>query len=254
MGYFYGPVASRRLGKSLGLDLFSEKTCSFDCVYCQLGRSKTRYSQRVSRVNLIKLKKELAQIISKKPRIDFITFSGSGEPTLHENLDQIIKAIKKVSGNKYRLCLITNSSLLYRKKVREELKGFDLIVPSLDAVDAKTFRKINHPLKGVSLTKIIQGLIKLRKEFKGEIWLEVMLVRGINDSLSQAKKLKKIIAKIKPDKVQLNLPVRPGKRKFKLTDPERLAQIKRVIGKDIEIVSDYYDGKKEFKASGARIR
>ena len=254
MNYFYGPVVSRRLGISLGVDLFPEKTCSFDCLYCQLGRSKIRYAQRVSRVNLGELKKELAQIIRKNPRIEFITFSGSGEPTLHRNLDKIIRAVKEITRNKYRICLITNSSLLYRKSVRDELKELDVIVPSLDAADLKTFRKINNPVKGFSLTKVIQGLIKLRKEFKGEIWLEVMLVKGINDSLSQARKLKKIIEKIAPDKVQLNLPVRPAAVKLALPDLQRLNQIKQIIGTEAEVVSDFYDGKKEFNAAGARIR
>jgi len=248
MSYFYGPVSSRRLGRSLGLDLFPEKTCSFDCVYCQLGRSKIRYRQRISRVNLEKLKKELAQIVGKNPRLNFITFSGSGEPTLHKGLDKIVKAVKAVSGNKYRLCLITNSSLLYRQKVRKELRGFDLIVPSLDAFDVKVFQKINRPLRGVVLSKTIQGLIKLRKEFEGEIWLEVMLVKGVNDSLSQAKKLKKLIEKIKPDKVQLNLPVRLSAGKVKLPSRKRLNQIKEIIGPQAEIVSDFYDGRKKFGA------
>jgi len=254
MSYFYGPVDSRRLGKSLGLNLFPEKTCSFDCIYCQLGRTKVRYARRVSRVNLKKVKKELAQIIRKKPHLDFITISGCGEPTLHRNLDKIIRTVKEVTRNKYRLCLITNSSLLYRKKVRDELKGLDVIVPSLDAADVKTFRKINNPLKGFSLTRIVHGLIKLRKEFRGEIWLEVMLVKGINDSLHHARKLKKLIEEIKPDKVQLNLPVRPAAVKITLPGYKRLSQIKRIIGRKAEIVLDFYDGKKEFNAAGARIR
>lgn len=248
MSYFYGPVYSRRLGFSLGVDLFPEKTCSFDCVYCQLGPGKKKLIRRVSGVNIPELKQELKAIVSKKPRIDFITISGSGEPTLHKNLDKIIKAIKAVSRGKYPLCVITNSSLLYRNKVREELKPADVIIPSLDAITLKTFRNINKPHVGINPKKLLGGLIKLRREFKGKIWLEVMLVKGVNDSLSEAKKFREIIKRINPDKLQLNLPVRPSARGAKLPSPKRLKQIGKIIGSKVEVVSSFYDGRKKFTA------
>jgi len=248
MTYFYGPVYSRRLGFSLGVDLFPKKTCSFDCVYCQLGPGKEKLTRRISSVDLSQLKQELKAIIRKKPRIDFITISGSGEPTLHKNLDKIIKAIKVVSRGKYPVCVITNSSLLYRKKVREELGRADLIIPSLDAATPKTFRKINRPSAELGLKKVLGGLVKLAKQFKGEIWLELMLVKGVNDSLAEAKKFKEIIKRINPDKLQFNLPVRPATTKLELPSSKKLEQIKKIIGFDAEVVSKAYDGRKQFTA------
>lgn len=240
MSYFYGPVPSRRLGFSLGLDLTPRKTCSFDCIYCQLGKISKKTTRRFSFIDLNKFRKELKEIIKKNPAINYITLSGSGEPTLHEDLDKIIVSIKKITGNKYPLCVITNSSLLFRKKVRKELKNADLIIPSLDAVSPSVFRKINRPYKGLNIKKIIKGLIDLRKEFKGKIWLEIMLVKGINDSLEEARKFKEIIEKIKPDKIQLNLPVRPAGADISLPGSKRIEKIRNIIGGNVEIVSSFH--------------
>ncbi|MFH1504057.1 MAG: radical SAM protein [Candidatus Omnitrophota bacterium] len=240
MSYFYGPVPSRRLGKSLGVDLFAVKTCSFDCLYCQLGKNPEKTIKRISRLNLNQLGKELKLVVKNKPQIDYVTISGSGEPTLYKGLDKIIAVIKRITKNKYPLCVITNSSLLYRRSVRQELKGADLIIPSLDAADAKTFRKINKPCKEVNFKKIITGLVELRKEFKGKIWLEIMLLKGLNDSLTEARKFKEIIKKIKPDKIQLNLPARPGTEKVFAPSAKRLKEIKNILSKETELVKDFY--------------
>ncbi|MFH1519913.1 MAG: radical SAM protein [Candidatus Omnitrophota bacterium] len=227
--YCYGPVPSRRLGFSLGVDLFPRKTCSFNCLYCQLGTSSKRTARRSSFVNRGKFRRELSEIIKKKPKIDYITISGSGEPTLHKDLDQIIATIRKVTKHKYPIAVITNSSLLYRRKVRQELAKADLIIPSLDAATAKTFAKINYPCKGVSFKRIVAGLIQLRKEFKGKIWLEIMLVAGVNDCTKEIKKFKSIIDKINPDKLQLNLPVRPGRTKVSSPSQEKVAKIGKIF-------------------------
>ena len=218
MKYFYGPIPSRRLGYSLGVDVIPRKVCSFDCIYCQLGRTKEKSVKRFSYVDLKELGQELKEILKGRPKIDYITFSGSGEPTLHKNLDKIVRAIKRITKNKYPLCLITNSSLLDKKAVRRELKGFDLIIPSLDAALVSDFRKINRPHKTIVLDRVIKGLIALREEFKKEIWLEIMLVGDINDSISEVAALKQVISKIRPDKIQLNIPVRPPASKIK--EPE----------------------------------
>ncbi|MCM8819805.1 MAG: radical SAM protein [Candidatus Omnitrophica bacterium] len=244
MKYFYGPVPSRRLGLSLGVDIVRKKTCPFDCIYCQLGRTTHKTIERKDFVDFKKFKLELKEIIKKNPSIDYITISGSGEPTLNKNLGKIIRTIKKITKNKYPVCVITNSSLLHLKKVREGLKLADLIIPSLDAADAKTFYKIDKPLAGVKFKKIIEGLINLRKEFKGKIWLEIVLVGSINDTVVQAKKFKKLIEKIKPDKVQLNIPIRPSITKIKLPSKEKIYQFKKIIGKNVEIIFNY-KGKKQ---------
>ena len=235
MKYFYGPVPSRRLGFSLGVDLTPQKTCSFDCVYCQVGKTPKTTLARFRSVDLNQLKEELRNILKKKPKIDYITFSGSGEPTLHKDLNKIIRTIKTITKNKYPICMITNSSLLYRKSIRKELKAVDIAVPSLDAADSVTFNKINRPDKRLTFKKIVGGLVAFRREFKGKIWLEVMLIKGINDSLIHAKKLKKLINKIKPDKVQLNLPVRPSVMKVSIPDKKRVEKIKEILSDDIPI-------------------
>ncbi len=237
--YFYGPVPSRRLGFSLGVDLFPKKICSFDCLYCQLGQSGKKTIRRLSFVKFPKFKRDLREIIKKNSKIDYITISGSGEPTLHKDLDKIIAAIKRVTKNKYPVAVITNSSLLYRKKVRRELLKADLIVPSLDAATVKTFSKLNRPHKGVVLKKIIEGLIRLRREFKGKIWLEIMLVAGINDNKEEIKKLKQVISRINPDKIQLNLPIRPAGTKVSLPSQKRVENIKKVLSKSAEIVTKF---------------
>jgi GTPase len=238
--YFYGPVPSRRLGFSLGVDIIPHKTCSFDCLYCQLGGGMKRTMRRFNWVDMNVFKYQLHRCIKQNPGIDCITISGSGEPTLHKNLDKIISAIKSVTCNRYPVCVITNSSLLYRKAVRDELKKADIIIPSLDSATVDSFRKINRPHKGAALSKIITGLINLRKEFKGKIYLEIMLMAGINDSRLQALALKKAIGKIKPDKVQLNLPLRPSEKKVKLPTESNIKMIAGILSSidGLEVVKD----------------
>ncbi|MCM8787949.1 MAG: radical SAM protein [Candidatus Omnitrophica bacterium] len=250
MSYFYGPVPSRRLGLSLGVDIVKKKTCSFDCIYCQLGRTTNKTIERQSFIDFKKFRLQLKKIIKKNPSIDYITISGSGEPTLNKDLGKIIKAIKRITKNKYPVCVITNSSLLHLKEVRDDLQLSDLIIPSLDAADAKTFYKIDRPLACVKFKKITEGLISLRKEFKGKIWLEIVLVGGINDTIEQARKFKKLIEIIKPDKVQLNIPIRPSATKIKLPPKEKIYQFKKNIGQDVEIIFNY-KGKKQKKLEKA---
>jgi wyosine [tRNA(Phe)-imidazoG37] synthetase (radical SAM superfamily) len=239
MSYFYGPVPSRRLGFSLGVDLIPKKTCSFDCIYCQLGPSDKKTIKRFFFINLNEFSKSLKEAVKDHPKIDYITLSGSGEPTLHKSLDKIIKTIKKVTKNKYPVCVITNSSLLYRKDVRKELLGADLVIPSLDGATARTFAKINRPHKSITFKKVVNGLIRFRKEFKGEIWLEIMLVGGVNDTIGEAKKFKELVKKIKPDKVQLNLPIRPAEVKVSLPGAKKVKRIKEIICEDVEVVSRF---------------
>jgi len=239
MKYFYGPVYSRRLGFSLGINLFPKKLCSFNCIYCQLGRTRRRRIERVSLVNFSQFKKEFKEIIKRNPKIDYITFSGCGEPTLHKNLDRLIGIIKKVIKDKHPVCLITNSSLLYRKEIREELKNIDLIIPSLDAPQEKLFKKINSPHKKISFSKIVEGLIEFRKDYKSiKFWLEIMLVKDFNDKEEIAYEFKKIIKKINPDKVQLNLPLRPNpSSKINFTPSYSIVRkFKTILGKNCEIV------------------
>ncbi|MCF7871124.1 MAG: radical SAM protein [Candidatus Omnitrophica bacterium] len=248
MEYFYGPVPSRRLGFSLGVDLIPKKTCSFNCIYCQLGVVTQPKIKRVFYIDLAQFKQELKTILAKNPKIDYITLSGSGEPTLHKDLAKIIKAIKEISKYRYPVAVITNSSLLHRKKVRSQLMEADLIIPSLDAPSAEIFKKINRPHPKVNFYKIKKGCVELRREFKGKIWLEIMLLKGINDSLEAAHKFRKIIKRIKPDKVQLNLPVRPSTEEVLVPDLKQMEKVKNIIGQEVEVVATFPKNKKSKQA------
>ncbi len=229
MKYFYGPVPSRRLGFSLGVDITPKRACTFDCRYCQLGHKARKTTRRFFYIDLKEFNEELRSILKKKPKIDYITFSGSGEPTLHKDLDKIILNVKRITKNKYPVCVITNSSLLYRKKVRQELQSADLVVPSLDAVTPKIFNKMNQPYKTIDIDKVVNGLKMFSKEFHGQIWLEIMLIKGINDTCTEARKLKKVIDEIKPQKVQLNIPIRPSETKCPIPNLGKIKKIKEII-------------------------
>jgi wyosine [tRNA(Phe)-imidazoG37] synthetase (radical SAM superfamily) len=236
MKNIYGPVNSRRLGLSLGISLTPHKTCSFNCVYCQLGPTQECTIERKEYIYeeeiLAELKSWLENNINK---INYISLSGSGEPTLYNKIGSLIHQIKKITTTP--LAVITNSSLLGIASVRKELLEVNLIVPSLDAVTAEVFKKIDRPATAIKIEEIIDGLINLRKEFKGKIWLEVMLVKGINDDLRQIKKLREIINMINPDKIQLNSPIRATAEPDALAvDKKKILKIKEILGDKCEIV------------------
>ena len=204
----FGPVPSRRLGRSLGVDLIPYKTCSFDCIYCELGETTCHTKERRSYKNVDHIWHELKDRLSQlKGEVDFITLAGSGEPTLNKDLGSIIEKIKSMTD--YPLAILTNSSLLEDPLVRAEIKPLDLIVPSLDAVSREIFQKINQPCQGIDINRIIEGLIKLREEFAGDIWLEVLMCKGINDREMELSLIKKAIHRIRPDKIQINTVFRP---------------------------------------------
>jgi len=162
--YLFGPVPSRRLGISLGVDLVPHKTCSLNCVYCECGRTTILTDERKEYVPTEMVLSELNHFLTTNPRLDFITFSGSGEPTLHSGLGNVIKFIKK-NFPKYQVALLTNGTLFYSPNIREEVKQVDVILPSLDAASEEVFHKINRPVRGLKVQKVIDGLVQLRTEF-----------------------------------------------------------------------------------------
>ena len=239
MKYIYGPVKSRRLGLSLGLSLTPQKTCSFNCVYCQLGKTTLTTCERREYIPMQEILEELRAWLENNSTVagslNFITLSGSGEPTLNLKIGELIREIKNISNSK--AAVITNASLLRDASVREELRGADLIVPSLDAVTKAIFEKVNKPHPDIKIEEVIEGLAALRKEFRGQIWLEVMLVKGVNDDLRQIKKLKEVIDRINPDKVQLNSPVRTtAEENIFPVDKSKLKKIKEILGDKCEII------------------
>lgn len=211
--YLKGPVFSRRLGKSLGINLITDKSCSFDCVYCEVGKTLNLTIKRKEYTPTEKIIYELDDFLSKKPNLDFITFSSTGEPTLHSKINKIIEFIKKNYSN-YKIALLTNSSLLWKDEVRKDILDVDLIVPSLDAVSEKKFKKINKPDPVLKINNIITGLMKLKNQYNGEIWLEIFIIPGLNDSSIELNKFSNVIEKLKPNKVQINSLDRPGTKKW----------------------------------------
>lgn len=207
--YLFGPVPSRRLGISLGLDLVPKKVCSIDCVYCEVGKTTKLSVERKAYIESEKIIGELKHYLENNPNPDYITITASGEPTLNENLGEILQFIKHDNPG-ISVALITNGTLLHDKKVREAMMDVDLVLPSLDAASEEVFRKINRPHKDLDFEQYIKGLIDFCNEFKGKIWLEVFILPGYNDSENELTELKKLILKIKHDSVQLNTLDRPG--------------------------------------------
>ena len=207
--YLFGPVPSRRLGMSLGIDLVPKKVCSLNCVYCEVGETTKLTLDRMEYVKYDKVIAELKQFMSNAPKVDYITFSGYGEPTLNSRIGEILSHIKQHYPD-VKTAVLTSGALLYDKEMRGELLESDLILPSLDAASQTVFEKINRPNPKLKIEKYIQGLIDFRKEYKGGIWLEVFLLKGYNDSSEELALLKEAILKIEPDVVQLNTLDRPG--------------------------------------------
>jgi wyosine [tRNA(Phe)-imidazoG37] synthetase (radical SAM superfamily) len=237
--YIFGPVPSRRLGRSLGVDLVPYKTCTFDCIYCDLGRTTRKTTCRQSYVPPEEIQGELElylSVLDKKP--DFITLSGSGEPTLNTNIGEIIRRIKEITSTP--VAVLTNSSLLSLDEVRRDLPEADVVLPSLDAITPALFEYIDRPHASLRIEEIISGLIHLRKKYQGQIWLEILFCRGVNDGRDEVERLKEVIERIEPDRIQLNTPVRPPAEDFAF--PLTLAQLEEIrerLGEKAEIISEF---------------
>jgi len=202
MGYLFGPVLSRRLGLSMGVDLLKYKTCNLDCVYCELGRTACLTACRDRFVPRERVLKEIE--LRRDEPFDFLTFAGSGEPTLSLDLGQVVSRAKRMVNSP--VAVITNSTLLSSPTVRKEVAAADVVLPSLDAASQEAFMAINRPARGLLAEEMIQGLKDFRREYSGEIWLEVMLVRGINDH--DAERIARAAESTEPDRIQLNTVVR----------------------------------------------
>jgi len=237
--YIFGPVPSRRLGRSLGVDLVPYKTCTFDCIYCDLGRTTHKTISRQSYVSPEEIQGELEICLSaleKNP--DYITISGSGEPTLNTNIGEIIRKIKEITSTP--VAVLTNSSLLSFSEVRRDLLEANLILPSIDAVTPALFEYINRPHQSLKIEEIISGLIQFRKQYRGQIWLEILFCRGVNDGRDEIEKLKEVIDRMDLNRIQLNTPIRPPAEDF--TFPLTLAQlesIKERLGENVQIISEF---------------
>jgi len=207
MKYVFGPVQSRRLGLSLGVDPIGAKTCTLDCVYCQLGATGHRTLERRPYVPANKVLDEIRTIIASEQTIDYITFSGTGEPTLNSELGPMIAQIKAISD--LPVAVITNSTLLHLKEVQKDLMQADLVVPSIDAISPQAFARINRPHLDIDLTRMLNGLETFSSNYTGRLWLEVMLVQDVNDSQEELQALADFVKRIACEKIQINTVTRP---------------------------------------------
>ncbi|MDD2591978.1 MAG: radical SAM protein [Erysipelotrichaceae bacterium] len=218
MRYIYGPVPSRRLGISLGISPIEKKTCNYACIYCQLGRTDHMSNTREMFYPVADIINEFKTFLMTNIEFNVITIVGEGEPTLYAGLKDLMINLKQITDKP--LAIITNGALLYDKNVREELALADIVLPSLDAYDQRTFKKINRPHGSLDYTKVIQGLIDFSHEYHGQLWIEIMLVKDINDDDESLLAYQRLLKQIKYDRLYINTPVRPPAE----TDVEPISQ------------------------------
>lgn len=236
--YLFGPVPSRRLGQSLGLDIVPMKTCTQNCLYCQLGKDAPLTLERKVYVPTDDVLDELRRWLGEGRTADYITLSGSGEPTLHSELGALLDAVKTLTA--IPAAVITNGTLLYQPQVRRDCAKADVVLPSLDAGDEATFLRLNKPHPDLSFQTFVDGLCRFREEYSGQIWLEVFFCTGINTDDDSIQKLACLIEKIRPDKIQLNTAVRPTTHAEALpVPPDQLERIARKLHPKAEIIADF---------------
>lgn len=231
----FGPVPSRRLGQSLGVDPIPFKTCNWNCVYCQLGRT---FPMSLARAEYTPAEEIVAQTHRALETCtpDFITFIGSGEPTLHARLGWMIRQVRREQGPP--VAVVTNGSLLRMPEVRDELLAADVVLPSLDAGSERLYRQINRPHRDLDFPGFLAGMEAFRNKYPGQIWMEVMLIRGLNDHEEALRDLASALARIRPDEVHINVPVRPPDEPWvRPPTPERLERARILLGATVSASS-----------------
>ena len=234
MKYLFGPINSRRLGSSLGIDLIPFKTCTQNCIYCECGRTTNLTGERKEYVPVSEIISELIAWSKQKQKVDFITLAGSGEPTLNTGFGKVIEAAKLYTDGK--VCVLTNGTLLHDTEVLNDIMKADLIVPSFDAADAETYNIINRAAAACNFEKHLAGMERLFSEYRGTIWLEIFIVPGINDTQQSLNALKTYIERFKPQKVQLNTAVRPtAETEVKTASVEQMKSYAEFLGDRVEL-------------------
>lgn len=231
--YLFGPVPSRRLGASLGLDLIPYKTCSFNCIYCQLGRTTNKTLERKEYVSVEEIASELKCFLSENPpQIDYVTLGGSGEPTLNTGFGRLIDFARNLTDKP--IAVLTNSSLITDEEVRLSLSKADVVLPTLSTTSQDVFEKIHRPCYGIHVEKIIEGLKTFSRNYDSEIRLNVFMVAGYNDDEKSLRNLKDVIDDISPDHVEINTVSRPPAEAYAKAVPlRRLKEIAQLLGGDI---------------------
>ena len=236
MSYVFGPVPSRRLGRSLGVDLVPFKTCSYDCIYCQLGCTTNKTTERKVWVPIDEVLEDLAEKLDTQP--DYITLSGSGEPTLHADIGPLIERIHGMTD--VPVAVLTNGSLLAQPEVCAAVAAADLVVPSLDAGNEAMFKAVNRPHPSVRFDEMLDGLIALRQAHPGPYWLEVFIIGGYTDDEAEVNMMADCVKRIRPDRVQLNTVTRPPAETFATTVPRlRLDALADRFTPAAEVIADY---------------
>ncbi len=237
MKYVFGPVPSRRLGQSLGIDTIPLKTCNWNCVYCQLGRTKPLTNTRKEYFPSEEILAEVRQALEahQDGEIDWVTFVGSGEPLLHSRMGYLIRKVKEMTD--LPIAVITNGSLLYLPEVRQELLAAEAVLPSLDAGTPGLYRHINRPHAELTYDRLLAGLIDFRGEYHGKLWVEVMLVHGLNDTSEALWSLADALRLVKPDAVHILLPTRPPAETWvRPPDEESLMQALAILGNIAQVI------------------
>jgi wyosine [tRNA(Phe)-imidazoG37] synthetase (radical SAM superfamily) len=237
--YIFGPVLSRRLGLSLGVDLVEPKTCSLNCIYCECGATNRLTIERKEYVPADAVIEELRDFLSKGEDLDYVTFSGSGEPTLNTGIGKIIRFLKS-EFPRYKVAILTNGTLFSDESLVADVLDADLIIPSLDAVSEEVFKRLNRPHRDLKIENIVEGLKNLRKRYSGQIFLEIFIVPGLNDTDEEIDKLADIAREIKPDKIQLNsLDRPPAVPRVKKADYSALLRLSLKFDPVAEIIGGY---------------
>jgi wyosine [tRNA(Phe)-imidazoG37] synthetase (radical SAM superfamily) len=242
MKYVFGPVPSRRLGQSLGIDPIPLKTCNWNCVYCQLGRTVPLTNKRREYLPRDEILAELEEALAahQPGEIDWVTFVGSGEPTLHSGLGEMLRQVK--AWTDLPVAVITNGALLYLHEVRRELLTAEAVLPTLDAGSSELYRKINRPWPELTFERLLNGLSAFRREYTGKLWVEVMLVHGLNDTEDALRSIAAALKRVQPDLVHLSLPTRPPAEEWvKPSNEESIQRAQAILG-DIAHVVHPSDG------------
>ena len=237
MKYVFGPVPSRRLDQSLGIDTIPLKTCNWNCVYCQLGRSRPLVNERGEYIPSEEILTEVKQALNahQPGEIDWITFVGSGEPTLHSGIGRLIREMKTISD--LPVAVITNGSLLYLPEVQEALMPADAVLPSLDAGNPEGYRRINRPHPEVTFERLLDGLVSFKRRYQGKLWVEVMLIQDVNDTESALNEIATVLQNIQPDEVHIVLPTRPPAETWvQPSGEEGLLRARAILGKVAHVV------------------
>ncbi len=235
--HVYGPVPSRRLGRSLGIDLVPFKVCTYDCIYCQLGRTTNKTLLRKEYVPVDGVMAELERKLAEDPKPDYISLAGSGEPTLNSGIGELIERIK--NRTKVPVAVLTNGSLLWQKPVQDALMAVDLVLPSLDAGDERLFRYVNRPHEEIAFQRMVEGLTVFTERFPGEVWLEVFLLGGVTGIAAEAGKIAALVRRIRPARVQLNTVFRPPAEEFayRLSE-QKMLELKGLFPGEVEIIAE----------------